>query len=253
MARSGKNPRETRGAQEEIGAERDGPPDVRRRTMLAGAGMGALALATSGVRFASSVAADPISITGPLVRDTWKGMLAFSMPGSDRYSVHQRMSTSRPGGVDSGALDALMHTYDEALPVPLFPERLNITVPGAAGLAILLNLYALRVNPLASIGPFLTPFARLRFAQKARVFQLLDSDILFPGTPLKYVVNTIPTLSAFVAFSEAGVFNPATKTLSGTPVGWQLTKYPGVSDGWDEFEGYYLGVSEATDGGRKHG
>jgi hypothetical protein len=44
------------------------------------------------------------------------------------------------------------------------------------------------------------------------------------------------------------VFDPATRTLSGRPVGWQLTGYVpnGVVDGWDDFQGYFQDRVQVT-------
>ena len=43
------------------------------------------------------------------------------------------------------------------------------------------------------------------------------------------------------------MFDPDTKQLTGTPVGWTLTGYGGASDGWDELRGYYQGRREVHD------
>ena len=69
-----------------------------------------------------------------------------------------------------------------AVLVGLVPRHL-VAVQRAVGLAValLLNLVATQVDPLAVSGPFLSPFARLRFDQKAQAFALIegpDADLV---------------------------------------------------------------------------
>jgi hypothetical protein len=130
-------------------------------------------------------------------------------------------------------------------------------VPLAPVVALLLNLVAVQVNPLSVVGPLLSPFARLPFAQKARVFQflegpdpdlvsLLDDNLPEPLTGmgsglLKFLGGAALEFAAFGAFNEWGVLNPATRQLRARPVGWRLTGYQpdGPVEGWDDFKGYY--------------
>lgn len=159
-----------------------------------------------------------------LVHDTFNGLLAFVVPGPDAYSIAQGMSTEEPGGVDAGAIDVLITTIDQSTPfVPSFSE----TVAGV------LNGLAQSVNPSGS-GAFLSPFARLSFAEKATVFQIMDAT-----DSLKLLGGLLPLFVAFFCYSEAGVFDPVTRSLTGRPVGWKLSRYEGVSDGRDEFVGYF--------------
>jgi hypothetical protein len=161
--------------------------------------------------------------TGDLLHDTYNGLMAFVVPGHDAYSTHQGVATTEPGGVDAGAIDALIATID--LSTPFVPQF-------SATVAALLNGVAQLVNP-AAIGPFLSPFAQLSYAEKAIVFQFMD------GHPdYKVLAGVLPALVAFFAYAEAGVFDPATRSLTGTPLGWTLSNYQGVSDGRDEFRGY---------------
>lgn len=61
---------------------------------------------------------------------------------------------------------------------------------------------------------------------KARVFGALE------GNPaLAPLAGALPTVVAFVAYAETAVFNPATRTISGRPIGWDLSSYSGVSNG----------------------
>jgi hypothetical protein len=156
--------------------------------------------------------------------DTFNGLLAFVVPGSDSYSVAQGVSTPEPGGVSVGATSVLIATVDESTPfVPSF----------SAQVAAILNGLALAVSPSAS-GPFLAPFANLPFAAKVGVFQIMD------GTPdLQLLAGILPPFAAFFAYSEAGAFDPVTRTLTGPPLGWTLSRYQGVSDGRAEFLGYF--------------
>src|SRR5262245_18773119 len=101
--------------------------------------------------------------TAELTQDTFNGLLAFVLPGSDAYSVAQGVSTADQGGVDTGATDILIATIDESTPfVPTF----------SAQVAAILNGLALAVNPNPA-GTLISPFARLSFAEKARVFQIM--------------------------------------------------------------------------------
>ncbi len=159
-----------------------------------------------------------------LIHDTFNGLLAFVVPGSDAYSVAQGVSTADRGGVDAGAADALIATIDESTPfVPSFSTQV----------AAILNGLAQSVNPAAG-GPFPSPFARLSFAEKAAVFQIMDAT-----DPLKLLGGILPPFMAFFCYSEAGVYDPATRSLTGSPLGWQLSNYQGVADGRDEFLGYF--------------
>ena len=51
------------------------------------------------------------------------------------------------------------------------------------------------------------------------------------------LAGVLPQFVAFLVYSEAGVFDPVTRTLTGTPLGWKLSNYEGVADGRDEFKG----------------
>jgi hypothetical protein len=165
--------------------------------------------------------------TADLAQDTFNGLLAFVLPGSDGYSIAQGVSTPDPGGVDTGATDILIATIDESTPfVPSFSVQL----------ATILNGLALAVNPNPA-GTFVSPFARLSFAEKARVFQIMDA------TPaLELFGGLLPLFVAFFCYSEAGAFDPVTRSLKSKPLGWTLCNYQGVADGRDELLGYFPGV-----------
>lgn len=159
-----------------------------------------------------------------LVHDTFNGLLAFVVPGPDSYSIAQGVSTREPGGVDAGVVDILIATIDQSTPF----------VPSFSGtVAAVLNGLAQSVNPAAG-GTFESPFARLSFAEKAVVFQIMDAT-----DSLKLLGGLLPLFVAFFCYSEAGAFDPVTRSLTGRPVGWKLSRYQGVSDGRDEFVGYF--------------
>jgi len=165
--------------------------------------------------------------TPDLTHDTINGLLAFVLPGSDVYSVAQGMSTADQGGVDAGATEIFVQTIDESTPfIPSF----------SAQVAAILNGLAQSVNPGGG-GTLISPFANLSFAQKAAVFQIMDA------TPaLELFGGLLPAFAAFFCYSEAGTFDPATRSLTAEPLGWTLCRYTGVADGRDELLGYFPGV-----------
>lgn len=162
-----------------------------------------------------------------LVTDTFNGLVAFVVPGPDAYSVAQGESTPEPGGIDAFATPALIEGLTFAQP----------SQPLAAIVASLLNAVAQGVDPRSASGPFASPFANLPFAEKAVVFDVLEHDESF--AQLWSLFGMLPSLVAFLAYSEVGAFDPATRTIAATPVGWTLTEYDGVADGRDAFIGYF--------------
>jgi hypothetical protein len=96
------------------------------------------------------------------------------------------------------------------------------------------------VNPSAS-GNFSAPFANLSFLEKVAVFQALEGD---PAS--RPLAGVLPQFVAFLVYSEAGVFDPNSRTLTGKPLGWTLSSYEGVADGRDEFKGYYQNRRKVT-------
>ena len=247
-----------------------------------------------GVRAAQAAQASP-----GLTLDTLSGVVAFVCPGDDAYSVHQGVSLAEPGGVAAEAhvlLAEVLNTYfpvpelvafliealqTELAAVPL-PDGLDgLTwidglletdghVPLAPVVAVLVNLLAVQVDAASVAGPFLTPFPRLTWANKAEVWRRFESDLpnLFtigrPGSRLPLVSDILALLSTlggllrfssgavleiatFASYSEHAVFDPTTRTLTGRPVGWELADYPPTEPvaGWDEFIGYYQGRTTA--------
>jgi hypothetical protein len=210
----------------EGGSSADAPAAVdlvRRRVISALLASGALT-ALSPLLEKTGLVKEALAQSPGLTRDTLNGVAVFFVPGPDPYSMHQGESTSEPGGLEAGAGEGLFQGLNFANP---FVPNLADVVAG------LLNATALAVNPGAS-GPFAAPFSNLSFADKGQVFAALEGN---PATaPL---AGVLPAAVGFLAYAETGVFDPATRTISGRPIGWDLSSYTGVSDGRDEFRGYF--------------
>lgn len=219
-----------------------GPGGYSRRDVLqrgALVGLAAMLAPLPGLLGAKGLSGTALAQSADLTLDTLNGLLAFLVPGNDEYSKQQGESTGRPGGVGANVAQTFVYDLDQFVPAVVFGST-GAAVPSSGGVASLLNGYALQVNPAAT-GPFPSPFARLSFTDKAEVLRRLESDLEDTAGELAFVAGILPGFATFLAFSEAGVFEPATGTLSGQPVGWQLTGYAGQSDGWPEFRGYYQG------------
>jgi hypothetical protein len=118
------------------------PAPVTRRNFL---GHALLASASSALIQASGFLGakgwlnDARAAAADATFDTFNGLLAFVVPGSDSYSSAQGVSTPELGGVSVGAANVLIATMDESTPfVPSF----------SAQVAAILNGLALAVNPL---------------------------------------------------------------------------------------------------------
>jgi hypothetical protein len=172
---------------------------------------------------------------------------------------HSDLGIELPGNL-LGLLPLPVDTLDQALAALLDSDE---AIPLSLAVALLLNLVATQVNPLAVSGPFLSPFARLPFGQKAQAFALiegpdadlvalLDTELPEPlhesvSGLLRFVGGALLEFPAFGAYNERAEFDARTRQLTGTPVGWTLTGYGGASDGWDELRGYYQGRTEVSD------
>jgi hypothetical protein len=181
-----------------------------------------------------------------LTADTLSGLVAFVLPGNDAYSVAQGVSFDGPGGIASGAVPVLIRVFDNfvAATTVVGPDA---TPPASNGIAVLLNEYAMRVNPAATGGGFPSPFARLSFAEKAKVFELFEGEPSADGTELRFVAGILPGFTSLVAVSEAGVYDSERRTVTQRPVGWEISGYVGPADGHDELKGYWHGFRSAID------
>jgi hypothetical protein len=168
--------------------------------------------------------------TGGLVEQTLSGLIAFIVPGADPYSVWQGVHTTEPGGLEAAGVAPLISALDAAAPIPAF----STIVAG------ILNFVAQdpAVHP-GITGPFLSSFANLSFREKGLVFSILE--MREDWKDLRGLAGVLPGVVAFLAYSEVGVFDPSTRTLTGRPVGWTLSNYEGVANGRDAFEGYFQG------------
>jgi hypothetical protein len=174
---------------------------------------------------------------GPnVVQQTMNGLVAFVVPGRDRYSRSQGTKSRSPGGIEAGTTAALIRTLDRFLPSPL---------PLSATAATILNEVAVNVAPSARQGKFASAFANLTFAQKAKVFQTLEGLQAPEAGAIRFLAGNLPGLTAFLAYSEAGAFDRRRRRLRGRPVGWRLARYAGVAEGRPEFKGYFQGRREA--------
>jgi hypothetical protein len=207
---------------------------LERGTLLAGAAL--LAPIPDALRFRGWL--EDAYAAGPtVVEQTMSGLVAFVVPGSDRYSVAQGQRSATPGGIEAGATQQMTETLDRFLPS---------NPPLSAAAATILNQVATTVRPAAAHGKFASAFANLSFADKAKVFQTIEG---FGGTEagsIRFLFGNLPDLVAFLAYSEAGFFDRRRGRLRRRPLGWTLTRYTGTSDGRAEFKGY-LGDRKAAE------
>ena len=227
--------------------------EVSRRAFLQRAGTFGAALATidltglldaHGLLGTEAAKAQTVDLTA----DTLSGLVAFVAPGDDPYSVAQGERAHGPGGIAAGAAGALAAGLDRY--VPATTAGGSASLPASGGVAMLLNQYAERVNPVATGGGFASPFARLSFAEKARVFEMFEGDSSLEGTELRFVAGILPGFAAFLSFSETGVRQPG-HVLSGRPVGWGIAHYGGPAEGHPELRGYYRGHRSALPSPRR--
>jgi hypothetical protein len=237
------------------------PKQITRRQFLARAG--ALGFGAALVQLPGALRGkgwlDEAAAQDPnLTIDTLNGLVVFIVPGPDEYSLAQGESSQTPGAIEADTTANLIENLDGFLPNPdLGPFNNDGTVPLSGAVANLLNSTAAQVDPLASGGAFPSHFSRLSFADKAEVFKRIeamsgDDDAT---RNIRFVGGILPGYTAYLVFGEWAVLDPATKTLSGRPVGWDLTGYqPGqttVVRGWDELKGYFEGRKRARTGKKK--
>lgn len=170
------------------------------------------------------------------------------------------------GGLLGGILIPSVVTIGLVEDAVLFIVENDRDTPLSLPVALLLNYVATVVNPAALNGAFLSPFARLSFAQKAHAMEqletsqsqlvaLLDSQVPEPlqasvSGLLRFLGGALHEFAAFGNLGESQRYNPATRSLTGRPVGWQLTGFlPDnlTGDGWDDLLGFYQDRREVTD------
>jgi hypothetical protein len=181
-------------------------------------------------------------------------------------SLTTGLNANLPGLPGLPVLPGLAEQLDLALALLL---RSDTTVPLSLPVALLLNFLATLVKPTALNGDFISPFSRLTFAEKASAFALLegeastvaamiDSKLSEPikdsiSGLLEFLAGALLEFTSFGSFSEFGVFDATTGTVTATPVGWTLTQYLTLApnnrpvEGWDEFKGYQGGVKTASE------
>jgi hypothetical protein len=173
------------------------------------------------------------SAAGPsVVEETVNGLVAFIVPGRDRYSIAQGVKSSKAGGIEAGATFAVIETLNRFLPSD---------PPLSATTATILNQFAANVRATAKRGKFRSAFANLSFAEKAKVFQTIEGLSGADAGSFRFLFGNLPDLVAFLAYSEAGVFDRRRLRLRRRPLGWLLTGYGGTADGHAEFRGYLGG------------
>lgn len=216
---------------------------LSRRSLLARGALAAFAAALPSVLGSKGLLDEARAQSPDLVADTFNGLVAFVVPGSDDYSVHQGESTGARGGVGAGGAPALIANLDRYVPASVF-GTLGATLPASGAVAALLNDYATQVNP-APAGPFPSPFARLAFAEKADALRRFESDSSWDQNEVRFVSGILPGFATFLSLTEVGLLDRRTRKLSARPVGWDLTKYAGVAEGRAELRGYYGGRRKA--------
>jgi hypothetical protein len=243
------------------------------------------------------------SVLAELARDTMNGLTAFALPGNDAYSQAQGTKMTTPGAQQAKTTDFMLTALDDFVPVPdeivkpvtqalvtgladsgvklpgadLLPGELgtldkafkallenDAVLPLSFPITGFLNLVATQVNPVAVNGVFVSPFSRLTYAEKAKVFELIEGpesslvellDANFPeplkgsvSGLLKFVGGALIEFASFGGYTEFGLLG-SHKKLTGRPVGWQLTGYQpdGPVEGWDDLIGYYQNRTEVHD------
>jgi hypothetical protein len=97
---------------------------IDRRQFLARVGvLGAAAglfgpFALRTMQRAGAQTAEIAAVLAELARDTFNGLIAFVVPGSDEYSVAQGVQAAGPGGIDAKTTDFLLDAADFFVPLP---------------------------------------------------------------------------------------------------------------------------------------
>jgi hypothetical protein len=162
-----------------------------------------------------------------------------------------------PGELLGPILD-LARTVDDEI-VSLLAN--DDAIPLSLVFALTMNFFATRVNPAAVNGTFLSPFARLTWAEKAAAWEMfeqadpdlvaaIDSGLPQPATEtvsgvLRFAAGALVEFGGFGTYSEYSTFDPVTRTLTAEPVGHRISAYSPAAAGWDDLKGYWKGRTEA--------
>ncbi|MFC4852739.1 hypothetical protein [Actinophytocola glycyrrhizae] len=150
------------------------PRELCRRDLLVRAGLLGAAVAAGGVWSAPAATADVPEALEPLLelvarpalnlltQDTYGGLAAFGVPGPDRYSVAQGLTSPTPGGVAAGAPALLQHTLDFFLSWPdSYVHALTAAfTTGVSELPIPSSLLGGLLAPLEAVGATLDDVIR---------------------------------------------------------------------------------------------
>lgn len=210
---------------------------LSRRTFLTRAGIAGAAAAFAqlpGFLARQGWLESALAAESDLTRDTINGLVAFVVPGPDAYSKAQGQSSKTPGAIAAKTTDAVIELLDRFVGTSEGP-----TLPSSGGVATLLNGYALQVDPAAVGGQFVSPFARLGFADKVEVFRRFEADT--EGSELRFVSGILIGAVGFLSHTEWGAYDFQKRRLTGTPVGWRTSHYAGVAEGRNELKGYFQG------------
>lgn len=198
------------------GVERGGP--LTRREMLIRTGVlgaSAFVLGVTPERAAAAPLDDALveQVIEALVRDTFAGLGVFAVPGpvTDRYSLAQGQTSTRPGSVQAKGPELIAHTLDRYIGLPdsylqalvaAFRDGAPDTAGGLAALellgktiddvlqvvlandaavpaslpaALMMNFAATQVRPTSVVGLIPTsPFANLRWVEKGQALQRIE-------------------------------------------------------------------------------
>ena len=182
------------------------------------------------------------------------------VPFPDHY-VRPVVQAMKTGSVDSGFPPEpfsvpleISRQLDEAFEAIFANDN---TIPLSLLFAMQMNFLATRTNPASLGGPFLSPFANLAFEDKVAAWELfetpdpalvatIDSNLPEPQTEtvsgvLRFAAGALIEFAAFGTYTEWSTFDAESRSLTATPVGWQIGNFVPSRGGWDDFKGYWKG------------
>jgi hypothetical protein len=148
---------------------------IRRRDLLIRAGLLGAVAATGGLWPARTASAEVPEALEPLLAqvvqpaldiltyDTYAGLAVFGVPGPDRYSVAQALTSPTPGGVEARAPELIRHTLDFFVPWPdEYVQALTAAfMTGASEVPLPASLLTGPLAPLAAVGATLDDVLQL--------------------------------------------------------------------------------------------